>query len=74
MDLLKIKWRTAILAYLKDPSRLQRLKQVSVPIIFLFKEWFITYLFEITPNVNREVLKVLAKNSAKNFYKNKGKN
>ena len=34
----------------------------------------ITYLFEITPNVNREVLKVLAKNSAKNFYKNKGKN
>ena len=67
MDLLKIKWRTAILAYLKGPSRLQRLKQVSVPIIFLFKEWFITYLFEITPNVNREVLKVLAKNSAKKF-------
>ena len=38
MDLLKIKWRTAILAYLKGPSRLQRLKHVSVPIILLFKE------------------------------------
>ena len=67
MDLLKIKWRTAILAYLKGPSRLQRLKHVSVQLFFSLKSDFITYLFEITPNVNREVLKVLAKNSAKIF-------
>ena len=43
-------------------------------LFFSLKSDFITYLFEITPNVNREVLKVLAKNSAKNVYKNKGKN
>ena len=73
MDLLKIKWRTAILAYLKGPSRLQRNMFLS-QLFFSLKSDVITYLFEITPNVNREVLKVLAKNSAKNFYKNKGKN
>ena len=36
--------------------------------------YFITCLFDITPNVNHIVLEVLTGNSANNFYNNNDKN